>query len=128
MYTTHMHISSLGFFTKCIRGLELILAMGVMLAVIASAAASTPYFIAMDWSDKETFYAVIYLVLLLVIGLELVHMLVAHNLSSVLELLAFVIARKMLKPDLTSIDVILGVVGFVLLLGARYYFMDHKKS
>jgi len=44
-------------------------------------------------------------VLLLVIGLELVRMLVTHSLSAVLELLAFVIARKMLKPDLSGFTV-----------------------
>jgi hypothetical protein len=35
---------------------------------------------------------------------------------AVLELLAFVIARKMLKPDLTSIDIALSVAAFVALV------------
>jgi len=78
----------------------------------------------MDWSAKETFYELIYRILLLVIGLELVRMLITHSLGAVLELLAFVIARKMLKPDLTAVDIILSVLAFVILLAGRKHLMS----
>lgn len=45
-------------------------------------------------------------------------------LAAVLELLAFVIARKMLRPDLTAMDIILSVIAFVTLLAGRRYLMS----
>ena len=62
----------------------------------------------MAWSRTETFYELIYRVLLLVIGVELIRTLVTHDLSAVLELLAFVVARKMLKPELSTLGIVLG--------------------
>ncbi|MBI5804458.1 hypothetical protein HZA73_00265 [candidate division TA06 bacterium] len=102
------------------RGLALAMLAGVLLAAVNGGITMSQ----MDWTAKETFYELIYRVLLLVIGLELVRMLVTHSLSAVLELLAFVIARKMLKPDLTSLDIILSVIAFVVLLGGRRYLIS----
>ena len=65
----------------------------------------------------------IYRVLILVIGVELIRTLVTHDLGAVLELLAFVIARKLLKPDLSALDILLSVSAFVVLLVARRYFL-----
>ena len=77
----------------------------------------------MDWQLTETFYELIYRVLLMVIGLELVRMLIVHDLTAVLELLAFVTARKVLKPEIEAIDIVLAIIAFVALLGARRYFL-----
>ena len=63
----------------------------------------------MDWRSTETFYELTYRVLLLVIAVELVRTLITHDLTAILELLAFVIARKMLKPDLEAIDIVVSV-------------------
>lgn len=102
---------------------EKILAGIVIFGVVVYAIASTQALTEMNWSQNETFYQFIYRVLLLIIGLELARMLVTHSISAVLELLSFVIARKMLKPDLTSVDIILSVFAFVALATARHYFM-----
>jgi hypothetical protein len=40
-----------------------------------------------------------------------------------LELVAFVIARKLLKPDLTALDILLSVSAFVGLLAARRFLL-----
>lgn len=77
----------------------------------------------MDWQLSQTFYDLIYRVLLLVIGLELVRTLVLHDLIAILELLAFVIARKMLKPDILALEIVLAVAAFVALLAARRYLL-----
>ncbi len=74
----------------------------------------------MNWDNTSTFYEMIDRVLLIVIGLEFVRMLLVRSLVSILELLAFVVARKMLKPDMSSLDIALGSFAFVLLVGARY--------
>lgn len=103
---------------------ESFVAVAVFVAVIVFLVQSLPVLFAMDWSDAEALYALIYRVLLIVIGLELVRMLITHSIAAVLELLAFVIARKMLKPELASLDIILGVVAFVALMASRHYFTE----
>ncbi len=109
---------------RCVTLSERLLASIVFIAVIVFVVMSVPVLLSMDWSDTDTFYALIYRVLIIVIGLELVRMLVTHSIAAVLELLAFVIARKMLKPDLTSIDIVLGVFAFVALMASRHYFTE----
>lgn len=99
-----------------VRLLERVLALIVFIAVIYMVFASVPVIISMDWSQTETFYELIYRVLLAVIGLELIRMLITHEMIAVLELLAFVIARKMLKPDLTATDIAFSVFAFVALV------------
>jgi hypothetical protein len=107
---------------------ERILAVAVMLGVVVFAVGSIRVMVTMDWRETDTFYDLIYRILLLVIGLELARTLVTHDLMAVLELLAFVIARKMLKPDLEALDIVLGVTGFVALLAARRYLMGERAA
>lgn len=109
---------------KTVRILEKGLALAVLLGVAAAAVHSLLVLVRMDWQTTEAFYELIYRTLLLVIGLELVRMLVTHSLAAVLELLAFVIARKMLKPDLTAGDIILSVAAFAALLASRRFLMS----
>jgi hypothetical protein len=103
--------------------LERLAALAVLVGVIAFAFQSSFVLIEMDWRSTETFYELIYRLLLLVIGVELIRTLVTHDLAAVLELLAFVVARKMLKPDITSLDIFLGAGAFVGLLAARRFLL-----
>jgi len=107
-----------------VKWFERALALLVLIGVIISAATGLLYLVRQDWTSTETFYELIYRVLLLVIGLELARMLVTHSLVAVMELLAFVIARKMLKPDLTAADIALSVLAFVALMAARRHLID----
>jgi hypothetical protein len=75
-----------------------------------------------DWSQTDTVYDLINRVLLVVIVLELMRTLLTHELEAILELLAFVVARKTLKPDLSVLDILLSVAAFVLLFITRFYF------
>ncbi len=111
-------------FIYLVRWFERFLAIGVLIGVIVHTVSSTVIFTSMDWGLTETLYDLIYRALLLVIGLELVRMLVVHDLMAILELLAFVIARKMLKPDIDGLDILLAVVAFVALLAARRYLLS----
>ena len=100
---------------------ERLLASSILIGIVAFALFSVAAMARMDWTANETFYELIYRVLLLVIGLELVRTLIMHDLMAILELLAFVVARKMLKPDLEVPEILLGVLAFVILLAARRY-------
>lgn len=95
-----------------IKVFERILAIIVFLGVITLIINSIPVLLSLDWSRVESFYELIDRILLAVIGLELIRMLITHNMDAVLELLAFVIARKMLRPELSSMDIALSVLSF----------------
>lgn len=118
------HLLFDGVWKKGITILEKLVAVAVVLGVVGYAVQSAAVMAAMDWSVTETYYELINRVLAIIIGLELVRMLVSHSIASVLELLAFVIARKMLKPDLGSIDIMAGVLAFVALMAARHFFTE----
>ncbi|HNV70492.1 MAG TPA: hypothetical protein PKO06_12400 [Candidatus Ozemobacteraceae bacterium] len=100
---------------------ERLLAVCIFLGVIVFTFKSAIAFSQMDWASTEAIYELVYRVLLAVIGLELIRTLLTHNLQSVLELLAFVVARKTLKPDLSVVDILLSVLAFAILLLCRRY-------
>lgn len=64
--------------------LERLLAAGI----VAYGVSSTSELVRMNWHDTATFYELIYRVLLMVIGIELVRTLLTHSLEAILELLA----------------------------------------
>jgi hypothetical protein len=103
--------------------IERLLALVILGGVLVFGLFSAQTMAAMDWRLTETFYELIYRVLLLVIGVELVRTLVTHELRAILELLGFVVARKMLKPDLVVLDVLLSVLAFVALLAANRFLL-----
>lgn len=109
------------YYDVLVKWSERLLALTVIVGVLVYAATSVPVFVGMDWGENETIYDLIYRVLLVVIGLELARMLVTHDLKTILEVLAFVVARKMLKPDLTAVDIGISVVAFVALVMANRY-------
>ena len=111
-----------------VKVIETILACMVIASVFLYVVHSIGMFISADWQNKDTFYELIYRVLLATIGLELARMLVTHSFISILELLAFVVARKMLKPDITSVDIMLGVIAFAILLFANRYLITKSSN
>jgi hypothetical protein len=113
-----------GYYKTIALWIERLAALVILGGVVAFARGSVQTLIAMDWRATETFYELIYRVLLLVIALELVRTLVTHDLRAILELLAFVVARKMLKPDLNVLDILLCVLAFVALLAANYWWLS----
>ena len=115
-------------FIAVVLWMERLLALVVLVGIVVYCVGSGVVLSGMDWKETETFYELVYRVLLMVIGLELVRMLIVHDLSAVLELLAFVTARKVLKPDIEAVDIVLAIVAFVALLGARRYFLKHHPN
>jgi len=122
MNTTHRVIDVL--WKQSIIGLEKFVALAVVGGVVVYALNSLFVMVSMDWTLTMTYYELINRALAIIIGLELVRMLISHSIAAVLELLAFVIARKMLKPDLQSLDIMAGVLAFVALMAARHFFTE----
>lgn len=103
---------------------ERFLAFIVLLGIITMFLFSVQYFLTANWADVDAFYELINRILLIVIGLELIRMLITHDMRAVLELLAFVIARKMLRPELSSMDIALSVISFSVLFVIYKIFND----
>lgn len=114
-------------YSNLVNAFELALGVVVFVGIVIFAGQSLFALMAMDWSGTNAFYDLIYRVMLMVIGLEFIRMLITHDIVAVLELLAFVIARKMLRPDLVSTDIVLAVLGFVALLAARRYLLTSRE-
>lgn len=111
---------------KTVKIMETVLAVFVLVGVIMYLIGTIGSFATADWGDNKVFYDLIYEALLITIGLELARMLVTHDYRSILELLAFVVARKMLKPEITTIDIVLGIVSFVGILLAKKFLFTPK--
>ena len=65
-------------------------------------------------------------VLLIAIAAELGLLLLFHRTSSAVEVIIFVIARKIVEPDISSLDLLLSVAALAGLLVVRYYFVPGK--
>src|SRR3990172_849761 len=103
--------------------LERLLACAILAGVVIFAVRSAAVLVGMDWSSTDAFYQLIYRILLLVIGVELARTLITHDLEAILEVLAFVVARKTLTPAVTALDILMSVVAFSALLAAKVYFL-----
>ena len=115
-------------FSAGVRWLEIGLGGLVLVGVLAAAVSSVRELLGLDWSQATTFERLISRVLFIAIGLELARMLVVHSLRAILEMLAFAIARNMLLPDRSALDIVLGAVGFAVLLAAARYFLSAEKA
>ncbi|EKD84448.1 MAG: hypothetical protein ACD_39C00043G0002 [uncultured bacterium] len=100
---------------------ERVLAISILLGMAVFFFSSLMAMGSENWAHVDTLYELINRVLLLVICLELIRTMLTHELEAVLELLAFVVARKTMKPDLTVTDILLCSLTFVVLLAARKY-------
>ena len=65
-------------------------------------------------------------ILLIAIAGELGFLLLYHRTSTAVEVIIFVIARKIVSPDLTALDLLLSVAALAGLLVARFYYLPGK--
>jgi len=110
------------YFQKFIKFFELLLAALILLAVLYFGFNGTYDFLVRDWSSTATFYEFIAFVLLLLVGVELIRLIVLHSITTVLELMILIVARKMLSPDLDSLGIIISVVALAILVGINYVY------
>jgi hypothetical protein len=65
-------------------------------------------------------------ILLIAIAAELGLLLLFHRTSAAIEVIIFVIARKIVSPNLSSLDLLLAVAALAGLLIARFYYLPGK--
>lgn len=68
----------------------------------------------------EAFDDFIHLLLAVIIGFEVARILITHNLLAIIEILGFVMARKVLAPETTAVEILIVMVAFAILVAARW--------
>jgi hypothetical protein len=103
---------------------ERIIALALLLGVVCFFLATLRIGLEFDWGSMATLHEVGQRILLMTIGLELVRTLISHELASLVNLMSFVIARRMLEPQTAFWEVPLGVAAFAALMATRRYLMN----
>ncbi len=66
--------------------------------------------------------------LLLIVGIELVLMLLTHSATSILELVLFAIARKMLVYSETMLELLIATAAIAIVFAIKKYLIGSKYS
>lgn len=111
--------------------LELALAIGITVGILIGLISVVKYLVLIFQTDIHDIYLVLNeflrVTLLLVVGVELVLMLLTHSSSSIIELVLFAIARKMLVYSENMLDLILGTIAIAIVFAIRKYLMSKVK-
>lgn len=67
-------------------------------------------------------------ILLIAIAAELGLLLLFHRTSAAVEVVIFVVARKMVSPDVSALDVTLSVAALAGLIIVRFYYLPGRKN
>ncbi|MDF2533390.1 MAG: transporter [Clostridia bacterium] len=110
---------------KIIYYLEFILAMFIIISVLIGMIDLVKYFgLILTTNPIETydvFQKFLGHVLLMVVGVELVVMLVYHSPSSVIEVLLYAVARKLLIGNQGMIDFMIGIIAIAAIFAIRKF-------
>jgi uncharacterized membrane protein (DUF373 family) len=79
-------------------------------------------------NEYDALHQIIQDVLLVAIAAELALLLLFHRTSAAVEVLIFVIARKMVISGISGLDLLAGVAALAGLVVLRFYFIDPKKG
>jgi uncharacterized membrane protein (DUF373 family) len=77
-------------------------------------------------SEYEALHLIIQNVLLVAIAAELALLLLFHRTSAAVEVLIFIIARKMVISGISGLDLLAGVAALTGLVVVRFYFIQPK--
>jgi uncharacterized membrane protein (DUF373 family) len=77
-------------------------------------------------SEYDALHLIIQEVLLVAIAAELALLFLFHRTSAAIEVLIFVIARKMVIQGISGLDLLAGVAALVGLIVVRFYFIPTK--
>jgi hypothetical protein len=78
------------------------------------------------WQPTDEYSAlqgIIENILLVAIAAELSLLLLFHKTTAAVEVVVFIIARKMLNPTITALDLLLGAAALAGLIVVRYYYL-----
>ena len=79
-------------------------------------------------NEYDALYRIIQNILLVAIAAELALLLLFHRTSAAIEVLIFVIARKMVTPGISSLELLLGAAALAGLIVVRFYYINRSGS
>lgn len=119
-------------FEKIVFVLEMIIVLFLVIGIIIGMTDVVFYFESLfsaGESTYEIFESFLAYSLILIVGVELILMILYHSNRAILELILFVIARKMLVYSHTMLDLVLGTIAIVLVFFVlRYLVPEDKKN
>jgi hypothetical protein len=77
-------------------------------------------------NEYQVLHQVLQDILLAAIAGELALLLLFHRASAAVEVVMFVIARRLVATDVTTIDLLMGSIALAILLVVRFYFLPGK--
>jgi hypothetical protein len=103
------------------------------LLVLAAAGMATVIMLAHDfpklWQHSDEYSSlqlILQNILLMAIAAELGLLLLFHRTSAAVEVVMFVIARKMVNPTISALELLLGAVGLAALIVVRFYYLPGR--
>ncbi len=116
-------------------GIHLFLSFLAVVIVVAAAIAAVdilirdfPQLWQRTGNEYDVLHHVIQSILLVAIAAELGLLLLFHRAGAAIEVIIFVVARKMVTPDISGVELLLGTASLVALVAARRYFIREKKD
>jgi hypothetical protein len=116
-------------------GIHLFLSFLAIVIVIAAAIAAIdillrdfPQLWLRRGNEYDVLHHVIQSILLVAIAGELGLLLLFHRASAAIEVIIFVVARKMVTPDISGVELLLGTASLVGLVIARHYFIREQNE
>jgi hypothetical protein len=79
-------------------------------------------------NEYDAMHQIIQNILLVAIAAELALLLLFHRTSAAIEVLIFIIARKMVTPGISSLELLLGTVALAGLIMVRFYYLPRSKN
>lgn len=111
--------------------LEGVIALIIVIAIVMGIPDLFRYIIIILTETKnisyDTFGAFLKHVLMLVVGLEMIMMIITHSHESILTLILFVIARKMLVYADSMVDIFIGTVAIAIIFFVLKFFAGSDK-
>jgi hypothetical protein len=77
-------------------------------------------------NQYDALHQVIQNILLVAIAAELGLLLLFHRASAAIEVIIFVVARKMVTPDISGVELLLGTTALAGLVVVRFYFLRER--
>src|ERR1051326_2643680 len=77
-------------------------------------------------NEYQTLHLILQNILLLAIAAELGLLLLFHRTSAAIEVVMFVIARRLVATDVTAFDLLTGSAAMAILLVVRFYYLPSK--
>ncbi len=103
----------------CLKDLEKLLAFITVAGVIVFGLITLYQLTQISWLELSSYRFMLERILELAIGVELARLLLSYNLETVVELLAFVVARKVVLLENDFVSLLLGILALTILFAAK---------